>query len=663
MSPPALRLVHPADTVAQAVAPRPLPGAPRSGTVLAGVPGQPAGRKPIGQILLDHGSIGPGDLLRAIAIQQREAAPLGEILRHHGLVRDADLAAGLAEHFAAAIIGPSDPPPDPRLIDRLGADRCLRLGVLPMRHLGGAVLVACTRPDDFDSLRPQIEDRLGKVVMAVIAETELQARLLRLRGHDLDRRAQERIAAEMSCRTWQGQRFRRWAIALAVVATLLAVLVPQALLIALLIWVLITQATATGLKGAAFLANLAHRRAEDHANRAPVANGPALRLPPVTVLVPLFREGNIAPRLIQRLGALSYPRELLDILLVVEEADTLTRRALERSDLPRWMRVVTVPDGPLRTKPRALNFALNFARGSIIGVWDAEDAPDPDQIHRIARRFAERGPDLACVQGVLDYYNPRTNWLSRCFTIEYAAWFRIVLPGMERLGLAVPLGGTTLFFRREALDRLGGWDAHNVTEDADLGIRLARMGYRTELLATVTQEEANCRLLPWVRQRSRWLKGYAMTWAVHMRDPLRLWRDLGTWRFVGVQVLFFGTLSQFALAPLLWSFWLYFLGFGHPLAEALSLWAFAAMAILFLVSEIVNLSVMLVAVSGRRHRFLRPWVPLMHAYFPLAAVATYKGLWELATRPFYWDKTTHGLFDAGRRPRVAYTRPVPAAAG
>jgi glycosyltransferase XagB len=379
----------------------------------------------------------------------------------------------------------------------------------------------------------------------------------------------------------------------------------------------------------------------------------------VTMLVPLFREGDIAPRLVQRLCALSYPRELLDILLVVEEADLLTRRALDRATLPRWMRVITVPDGPLRTKPRALNYAMNFARGSIIGVWDAEDAPEPDQIHRVVRRFAERGPDLACVQGVLDYYNPRTNWLSRCFTIEYAAWFRIVLPGIERLGLAVPLGGTTLFFRREAIDRLGGWDAYNVTEDADLGIRLARMGYRTELLATVTQEEANCRVLPWIRQRSRWLKGYAMTWAVHMRDPIRLWRDLGAWRFLGVQVLFLGTLSQFALAPLLWSFWLFFLGFGHPLAEAMPLWAFGAMAMLFLVSEVVNLSVMFVAVSGHRHRFLRVWVPFMHAYFPLAALATYKGLWELATRPFYWDKTAHGLFDHAPRSRSG-TRPVSA---
>ena len=145
---------------------------------------------------------------------------------------------------------------------------------------------------------------------------------------------------------------------------------------------------------------------------------------------------------------------------------------------------------------------------------------------------------MVCLQGILDYYNPRTNWLARCFTIEYAAWFRAMLPGLARLGFGVPLGGTTLFFRRDKLEELGGWDAHNVTEDADLGLRLARHGYKTELIDTVTQEEANCRALPWVKQRSRWLKGYAMTWAVHMRDPRRLWRELGPRGFIGVQPTF-----------------------------------------------------------------------------------------------------------------------------
>jgi len=375
----------------------------------------------------------------------------------------------------------------------------------------------------------------------------------------------------------------------------------------------------------------------------------------VSILVPLYGECDIAPRLIRRLSRICYPRELLDVLLIAEADDMRTRTALANTALPRWMRQITVPAGTLKTKPRALNFALDFCRGRIIGVYDAEDAPAPDQIHRVVRRFHETGPDLACLQGVLDYYNPHTNWLSRCFTIEYATWFRIVLPGLQRLGLVLPLGGTTLFFRRDTLESLGGWDAHNVTEDADLGIRLARHGYRTEIIDTVTAEEANCRLLPWIRQRSRWLKGYAVTYAVHMRSPRKLLADLGWWRFAGVQILFLGTLSQFVLAPLLWSFWLPVLGFGHPLDGLAPIGFFLAVGLIFLLSEVFNIAVAMVATSGRRHRRLRPWAFTLHLYYPLAAMAAYKALWETVTRPFYWDKTAHGKFDGDEAPPEALT--------
>lgn len=157
-------------------------------------------------------------------------------------------------------------------------------------------------------------------------------------------------------------------------------------------------------------------------------------------MVALYREADIAPRLVRRLGLLDYPRDLLDILLVVEEEDHLTRNALALADLPGWMRIIVVPGGRLKTKPRALNHALGACRGAIVGVYDAEDAPAPDQLRRVVARFQQRGPQVACLQGVLDFYNPRTNWLSRCFTMEYAAWFRLLLPGLERIGFPIPLG-------------------------------------------------------------------------------------------------------------------------------------------------------------------------------------------------------------------------------
>ncbi len=199
------------------------------------------------------------------------------------------------------------------------------------------------------------------------------------------------------------------------------------------------------------------------------------------------------------------------------------------------------------------------------------------------------------------------------------------------------------FFRRDALEELGGWDAHNVTEDADLGFRLARHGYRTEMLVTTTHEEANCHFWPWIKQRSRWLKGYMVTYLVQMRSPLRLFRELGPWKFIGVQTHFITAISQFLLAPLLWSFWLILLGFSHPLQGLAPPELLLATARLFLGVEVLTIIAGLIAVSREGHRHLLFWVPTLHFYYPLGTIAAYKALYELIFAPFYWDKTTHGL--------------------
>jgi len=610
---------------------------------LAAAPGPPP-RPPLGAVLLSRGAIRSSDLVRALEIQSRQKQRLGDILRAYGMASDADVMAALAAQFGTSVIDAEHSRPDPRLIDLIGPRRCLQLACLPWSRAGAVTLVACAQPERFADIRAELEAALGPVVMAVITEEALQSALLASHRSTLRLMAETCVAARESCRIWNGRRFSRLVTVGMVALFGATLLAPLPTFLGLFGLVLVFLLLGNLMKLAAALAQLRHRRRS--AGVPPSAPAPRIaRKPPVTIMVPLFREPCIAPRLVRRLGALTYPRELLDVMLVVEEDDHLTRDALAATVLPRWMRVIPVPDSQLRTKPRALNYALNFARGTLVGVYDAEDAPAPDQIHRVVDAFARGGPDLACIQGMLDYVNPRTNWLSRCFTIEYAAWFRLILPGLARLGLVVPLGGTTLFFRREILERLGGWDAHNVTEDADLGLRLARHGYRTELLETVTMEEANCRVWPWIKQRSRWLKGYAMTYAVHMRDPQLLWRQLGPWRFLGVQVLFLGTLVQFLLAPILWSFWLALFGLGHPLVNALPQTVLIGVATLFLASELISLTINLIALDSPRHRFLRVWALSLHLYFPLAAVAAWKGCWEMLSSPFYWDKTTHGLHD------------------
>jgi len=398
----------------------------------------------------------------------------------------------------------------------------------------------------------------------------------------------------------------------------------------------------TALNAPAFCSQMSHKLPDrSHVQNVHV---PPFRLPRVSILVPLLKEKEIAGALITRLGRLTYPKSLLNVVLVLEQGDIVTRDTIARTDLPEWISVIEVPEAnSLTTKPRALNYALDFCRGSIIGVWDAEDAPEPDQLERVVTRFQQAPENVACLQGILDYYNTHTNWISRCFTIEYATWWRVVLPGIARLGFVIPLGGTTLFFRRDILEKLCGWDAHNVTEDADLGVRLARHGYVTELLPTVTYEEANCRAWPWVRQRSRWLKGFLITWCVHMRNPAALLRDLGWKRFLGVQTILLATFSQFALAPLLWSFWLTLFGLTHPIEATLGAPFMWIMISFFIGAEILNLSISIAAVSGRDHRHLIGWVLTTPLYFPMGALAAYKGLHEFIVSPFFWDKTQHGI--------------------
>jgi glycosyltransferase XagB len=587
--------------------------------------------------LLTHGLALPHVVLACLADVAAQGGNLADRLLSQGHLSDADLCRAFADLTGLVQLAPSEWAVDPRGVDRLGAVRCLALGVLPLTDMGTATVVLAARPQTFVDHHAVLVQALGPVRPALAPANQIEAALLDLRGTSMDRAARQYVAANESCRNWGAGKAASLLLVFLLATLAGAFLWPMAMAYAFTAWAIATLFLATLLKGAAAFAAL----------RAPPPEPPLpaiARLPTVSIMVALYHEADIAARLIRRLGRLDYPHDLLDIVLVVEEHDMITRNALRQAGLPSWIRVVPVPDGKLKTKPRALNHALQVCRGSIIGIYDAEDAPAADQIRRVVDRFYARPAEVACLQGVLDFYNPRTNWLSRCFTIEYATWFRIILPGLQRLGFAIPLGGTTLFFRREALESLGAWDAYNVTEDADLGMRLARHGYRTEVIDTVTEEEANCRTIPWIRQRSRWLKGYMMTYAVHMRAPRLLLRQMGWWKFMGFQVFFLTTLSQFLLAPVLWTFWAVPLGLPHPVSDTLSHGMHLAIFGIYILTEAVLLVVGVMALRLTPNKVNPLWVPTLHFYFPLGALASYKAAWELVTRPFWWDKTSHGLF-------------------
>ncbi|MDZ7709531.1 MAG: glycosyltransferase [Roseovarius sp.] len=597
------------------------------------VPGHPLGRD-----LVRRGVISDADAAMAELVQRRCDTSLDRILMTEGLARQDDLLAAHARRIAGRRVDEGTLTHMPPVETGLDPRALLRHGAVVLRDADGQPRIISDGAEPLGVLRAALPGDLAAARRLVAPRAAIQDRVADLHRDSLRDMAAARTPEGESCRRWGARadtRLRLTCAALVVVCAL-CIVFPVAVFGALAVWAVLTLLVAAGLKMAAFVA------AMSDTCDAP-APPPDTPLPRVSILVPLFRETEIAHALVARLSRLTYPKCLLDVILVLEEEDRLTQETLATIDLPPWIRPVIVPDGQPRTKPRAMNYALDFCQGEIIGIFDAEDAPEPDQITQVARRFQRAPRDLACLQGVLDYYNPRQNWLARCFTIEYATWFRTIMPGMARLGLALPLGGTTLYMRRDVLEDLGGWDAHNVTEDADLGFRLARHGYRTEMIGTVTDEEANCRPWAWIKQRSRWLKGYMTTYLVHMRSPRRLHAQLGARQFWGFQAHFVSAVSQVLLAPVLWSFWLVLLGLPHPLDAVLARSTMAGVGALFLMVEVLNLCIYAQAVSGPRHRHLIPWVPTMHFYAPLAAVAAYKAVYELVFKPFFWDKTAHGL--------------------
>lgn len=595
--------------------------------------------RPISALLLEDGDLDAVQALEALARSRLERNPLSRLLQAEGRVSPEQLRDALARSHGAPSLSRLTAPPSAALAGLLPPDVCLRHGALPWLRIDDGLLLAMAHPEGFARVRALLPESESRVVLALATEADIFAEVTERHAADMALQAETGLPADLSCRDLNRLPPARAALLAISLAALLTLLfsAPTMFFGAALALAAATMLVTQLAKLAAFGAGMAPM--------PPVPTDPEggpSGSPSISLIVPLHREETIAATLVQRLDRLDYPRAALEVLLVLEAEDRITRATLSAAALPPWMRIVEVPPGGVTTKPRALNYALNFARGAIIGIYDAEDCPARDQLRRLVAHFSRAPPEIGCVQGILDFYNPKANWLSRCFTLEYASWFRILLPGFARLGFAIPLGGTTVFFRREALDRVGGWDAHNVTEDADLGIRLARFGYRTELLPLVTLEEANCRLWPWIRQRSRWLKGYLITWRVHMRHPRRCLRELGAWRMLGLQLIFLAALLQLLLAPLLWGFWLYQLGASYPALGPATANLLPALTTLLLGSEAVMLLIGLGGVLRSPHPRLLPWVPTLFLYYPLATIALYKALWETLRRPFYWDKTTHG---------------------
>ena len=591
---------------------------------------------PLGQMLLEDGAITVAQLLKALSKHKRLKVPLGQVLVSEGMLSQSRLYDTLARQWdlPRADLRHVAPPQLPSL----GAEFCLEHTAFPEGFDKGILKIAVSDRTAFEKAADALQDNVGLVVPSIASRSEILLAINRSFPRELAQIASEKLPMQDSCRGLADAKTARYSVAAGLFLGIFALLflAPKLLFMAVSLGAIALTIAATVLKALALIAGL-----KSGTNNHRPANPPDF-LPTVSAMVPLHKEPEISQTLIKRLSRLTYPKALLDVVLVIEENDLQTLAALAHAKLPNWISVVSVPEGQPKTKPRALNHALQFCRGDIIGIYDAEDAPAPDQIEQVVAAFDSAPLNVACVQGILQFYNPTQNWLARCFTMDYAAWFRVVLPGLARLGVPVPLGGTTLFLKRTAIENLCGWDAHNVTEDADLGLRLHRNGYRTLLIQSATDEEANCRVWPWIKQRSRWIKGYMVTYWAHMKTPRDLLTSVGLLPFFGMQVLFLGTIFHMLTAPILWSFWLGYIGLVNPVFTATPDSFVTAISIGFLLCETVSMTIIVLALVRADRRHLIPWVPTMSLYFLLAIPAGLKAAYEFVTAPVYWDKTAHG---------------------
>jgi cellulose synthase/poly-beta-1,6-N-acetylglucosamine synthase-like glycosyltransferase len=404
-------------------------------------------------------------------------------------------------------------------------------------------------------------------------------------------------------------------------------------------------------------------------------------------------------------GTGSALKEAIEALIVEAEAQGDTQRA---NTLRKRFRILVLPPpkdsvklkfrqdvSEPKTKPRALNFGLyetfsinagNQAARLVVPqgslerefschdatycvVFDAEDRPEPDQLVKAYHKFTDPDPEyqnVMCWQAQLSYENLNDNWIISLFKADYSSWYELVLPGLDEMGHVIPLGGTSNHFKVETLKAIGSWDAFNVTEDADLGIWIYRAGGRVKVLDSITWEEANFDTEKWIKQRSRWIKGYIQTFVAHCSTFFQMRHDLNQGqdkdRIWGRGVFLLLTLTASSLLPLLspiyWTMMLiyvvsligYAAGIGEFKAGLLFVTSINSTSFLpwgtgaFFIGNMIYFLMLLLGAYRHRKpgsmRFIVAWWPL---YWILMSIAAIRAFQEYVGNPFTWDKSDHSL--------------------
>ncbi len=616
--------------------------------------------RPLGRILIDAGVITHQQLADALTVQSRAGGRIGLHLILSGALTRVELFQSLADQLGFPFVDLVEDPPDEALMKKVDPSKQLLRDWIPYR-MDDEVLVIATTDAPTRAMANQAMRQFGapRVDFVITTDWDLDQAVSTYCREGLLFTAAEALHTRNPEQSAKGrpvpwQRFGAFVVAAALLAGV--ILRPSATLVAILVFLNLFFFCAILFKVVTTIVGLFVKH-DDKVTEARLREAgawevdtiPDSELPMYTILVPVFREANVVEMVMEHLGQLDWPKSKLQVLILCEEVDHETIEACKAAQPPEFVRLLVVPKGTPQTKPRACNFGLMFALGEYLVIYDAEDRPDPDQLRRAHAAFLEdsrkedqRHP-IACLQAALNYFNWDTNVLTRMFTLEYSSWFDGMLHGMEAFKLPIPLGGTSNHFRTDRLREMGGWDPYNVTEDADLGMRAAAAGYRVSTINSTTWEEACSHVPAFIKQRTRWIKGYMITGLVDARYPVKFTRAAGFKSLFTLVGLIIGTPLMFLAYPLVWGITLItYVGvetFSFSLPPAVATFA----TINAVGGNIVILTLSAITGASRHGWRIAGYALINPIYWFLHAIAAWRALLQVFFNPFAWEKTPHGL--------------------
>ena len=389
--------------------------------------------------------------------------------------------------------------------------------------------------------------------------------------------------------------------------------------------------------------------------------------PLYTILVPMYHEAHMIPLLLRNISQMRYPWERLQIILLLEEKDTETQEAaqwqiMQSGAFGDACQIAVVPEAWKELpqgKPRALNYGLELARGRYLTIYDAEDKPEKDQLLKAVAGFNRSADNVACLQAALRFWNEAHSILTRFYRAEYYVHFMWILPGLARLGLILPLGGTSNHFKTQVLREVGGWDPYNVTEDADMAGALALYGFAVQSFDSWTDEEASRHLRPADKQRRRWLKGYVMTGLVYTRHPIIYAREMGVRRWFFYNLFMLGTPFCLIINPFFWAMTIAWPITGSPVITHLwPLPLYVTGMVLMIIGDCLLFYQMVFACLYQDGFSSLKYMLLLPFWWLFTSTSSWMMLPELSVKPHHWNKTRHVGEDSDKEGSLETAIPI-----